>query len=72
MGGDFVCMKRADPKSRHVREWGKAFMTASGGNLVSAFLSRNKRSPQCGAAPIEAAFRIPPGLLEKTLTNQRS
>ena len=34
---------------------GEASTTASGGNLVEAEVSRNKRSPQRGAAPIEAA-----------------
>ena len=39
---------------------GKALMTASGGNFISAFLNRNKRSPQCGVAPIEVAGSNPP------------
>ena len=30
-------------------------MTASGGNFIGWFLIRNKRSPQCGVAPIETA-----------------
>ena len=54
-GGDFVCMNRADSKPRPVREWGKGLTTAGGGYIVSAFLSRNKRSPLWGVAPIEAA-----------------
>ena len=32
-------------------------MTAGGGNLIGSELNRNKRSPQCGAAPIEIAER---------------
>jgi len=34
-------------------------MTASGGNFIESEISRNKRSPQCGVAPIEAAGVIP-------------
>ena len=34
--------------------------TAGGGNLAGGNLTRNKRSPQCGAAPIEGA-EVPPG-----------
>lgn len=30
-------------------------MTASGGNIMACEISRNKQSPQCGVAPIEAA-----------------
>ena len=60
-GGDFVCMNRADSKPRPVREWGKGLTTAGGGNIISPFLSRNKRAPLWGVAQIEAAFRIPPG-----------
>ena len=66
-GGDFVCMNRADSKPRPVREWGKALTTAGGGDLVSAFLSRNKRAPLWGVAQIEAAFRIPPCSLKRRL-----
>ena len=36
-------------------ERGKEPMTAGGRNLIGSEVSRNKRSPQCGAAPIEAA-----------------
>ena len=34
---------------------GKALTTACGGNFVSAFLNRNKRSAQWAVAPIEVA-----------------
>ncbi len=40
------------------RSWGKAMATAGGGIFVITFLSRNKRAPLWGVAPIEAAFRI--------------
>ena len=56
-----------DSKQRPVRSWGKALTTAGGGNLVSPFLSRNKRAPLWGVAQIEAAFRIPPGSLKRRL-----
>ena len=61
------CEIREDSKPRPVREWGKALTTAGGGILVSAFLSRNKRAPLRGVAPIEAAFLIPPGSLPRKL-----
>ena len=34
---------------------GEALPTAGGRNIGRAEVSRNKRTPQCGAAPIEAA-----------------
>ena len=30
-------------------------MTACGGNIIDGEISRNKQSPLCGVAPIEAA-----------------
>ena len=39
---------------------GEALTTASGGNLVRAEVTRNKRSPQCGAATIEGADTAAP------------
>ena len=42
-------------------------MTASGGNFIRAEVSRNKQSPQCGAAQIEVADE---GRVEKSPSEQ--
>ena len=39
---------------------GEPLSTASGGNLERGEVNRNKRSPQCGAAPIEIAEGVAP------------
>ena len=43
---------------------GEPLTTAGGGNLVRGEVSRNKRSPQCGAATIEAAGSKAPQVKE--------
>ena len=49
----------ASQPSRQCSGGGKALSTAGGGNFDRPNLNRNKRSPRCGAAPIEVADARP-------------
>ena len=44
-------------------------MTASGGNLISSEIMRNKRAPPCGVAPIEHAELSMPRAVRETLAS---
>ena len=43
---------------------GEGLMTASGGNFIDPEVKRNKRSPQCGVAPIELAESVGKGRVD--------